>query len=248
MAVYTSAGGCSGPFTEVACSDEECGIRAALSVALTAGKTYYIVVWKFGTLMPTPGATAIQLRVSIPAVPPNDRCTGAEVIPSAGPFPCLTTVADTTLATSSGDPARASCQSQLSRGVWYRFTPAHAATYVISACYPATATTVYDTVMAVYAAPGGCGGALTEVACNDDACTFRSTISTRLSGGMTYYIVVWEAGNQACTLGGNVRAAFRGGNPGAHHVSMPGVQRPVPDSPDRRGRGPTRRSSLHKSG
>ena len=37
MAVYTSAGGCSGPFMEVACSDEECGIRAALSVALTAG-------------------------------------------------------------------------------------------------------------------------------------------------------------------------------------------------------------------
>jgi hypothetical protein len=201
MAVYTSAGGCSGPFMEVACSDDECGIRAALSVALTAGTTYYIVVWKFGTLTPAAGATAIQLRVSVPVVPPNDVCSGAEVIPSGGPFPCFTSVADTTLAGTSGDPPRASCQSQISRSVWYRFTPAHSAAYVISACHPETATTIYDTVMAVYAAPGGCGGALTEVACNDNACTFRSAITNRLSQGMTYYLVVWEAGNQTCTLG-----------------------------------------------
>ncbi len=201
MAIYVSAGGCSGPFTQVACSDDECGIRAAMSVSLAAGITYYIVVWKYGTLAPAAGATAIQLRVSVPAPPPNDTCSGAEVIPATGAFPYLTSVADTTLATTSGDPPRPSCPSQFARSVWYRFTPANTEAYAISACNPDTATTIYDTVMAIYAAPAGCGGPLSEVVCDDDACTFRSAITAVLRAGTNYYVVVWEAGNRAYTAG-----------------------------------------------
>jgi hypothetical protein len=200
LAIYRSSGGCAGPFTQVACSDDDCGIRAALSTSLTAGITYYIVAWKWGTLNPSADAAAIQLRVSVPASAPNDLCGGAEIIPSTGPFPYSTSIADTTLATTSGDPPRPSCLNQFSRSVWYRFTPAETASYTISVCRPETATTIFDTLMAVYAAPG-CGGPLTQVACSDDVCGFRSTITAMLDAGQTYFIVVWEAGNQALTVG-----------------------------------------------
>lgn len=201
MAIYTSSGGCAGPFNQAACSDDDCGIRGAISRSLTGGTTYYIVVWKWGTAIPSANVASIQLRVSIPAAAPNDLCSGAEVIPAAGPFPYSTSISDTTLATKTGDPPSPSCQNQFDRSIWYRFTPLSAGTYTISACRPDTATTIYDTLMAVYAAPGGCAGTKTEVACNNDACTFRSAITTLLDGGQTYFIVVWEAGNQALTPG-----------------------------------------------
>ncbi len=200
VAIYTSTGGCAGPFNQVACSDDECGIRAALSVSLNAGTTYYIVAWKWGTLNPAADAAAIQLRVSIPVPPANDTCATAELIPSAGPFPYLTGISDHALATSTGDPLAPACQSQFRRSVWYRFTPQDRTTYTISVCRPDTATTIYDTLLAVYTAPG-CAEPFTQVACNDDTCVFRSAITATLEAGQTYFIVVWEAGNQAATLG-----------------------------------------------
>ena len=150
------------------------------------------------------------------AVPANDLCANAEVIPAAGPFPYMTAVtADITDATTSGDPPLPSCQTNVSRSIWYRFTPSATATYMISTCaLDGTATTVDDTVMAIYT--GACG-ALTEIpttdasdGCDDDACAdegLQSVIRTQLSGGVTYFIVVWEfdptpptAGNTAVQL------------------------------------------------
>src|SRR5438445_434353 len=66
--------------------------------------------------------------------PPNDTCAGAEVIPSAGPFPYLSGVtADVSGATIAGDPPSPACVSgSISRSVWYQFTPSATKLYTIS--------------------------------------------------------------------------------------------------------------------
>jgi all-beta uncharacterized protein/S-layer family protein len=155
-----------------------------------------------------------------PLVPPtNDTCAGAESIPAAGPFPYLTAItADITDATTTGDPPLPSCQTLLSRSIWYTFMPNTTATYTISTCsFDGTATTVDDTVMAIYTSSGGCGGTFTEVpttfttdGCSDDDCVdeaLQSRIQTQMTAGTNYFIVVWQydtppptAGNTAVQL------------------------------------------------
>jgi hypothetical protein len=47
LAIYTSAGGCAGPFTNVQCSDDNCGgaagVHGSVIANFTAGTTYYIL-------------------------------------------------------------------------------------------------------------------------------------------------------------------------------------------------------------
>jgi hypothetical protein len=166
-------------------------------------------------------AAAAAAPPAAPLAPPaNDQCAGAEVIPGAGPFPFLTAVTpDITDATITGDPATPSCQTcttgQVSRSIWYRFTPTTTATYAVSSCASdGTATTVDDTVMAIYtSSTNACGGTFTQVplACDDDGCVseaLQSTInSVQLTAGTAYFIVVWQcdtvappAGNTAVQL------------------------------------------------
>jgi len=64
MAIYTSSGGCSGPFTAVACNDNSCSFRAAITTTLNAGIIYSFVLWEAGNSPYTPGETSIQLRIS----------------------------------------------------------------------------------------------------------------------------------------------------------------------------------------
>src|ERR1051325_4072828 len=135
-------------------------------------------------------------RVSA-AAPPNDHCAGAEVIPGAGPFPYWTATSDIAEATAVEDGSYyPSCGfAGLGRTVWYRFTPDTSAKFSISTCSEdLTATTVYDSLIAIYTSSGGCAGPFVEQFCNDDACGFdgyQSRITAALVGGMTYYLVVW---------------------------------------------------------
>jgi hypothetical protein len=195
MALYSSSGGCNGPFLQLACNDDAGGLRSAISQSLSAGISYFVVVWVSPFSGPlTNGHAAVQLRVSQPVVPTNNICSGAELIPAGGPFPYLTAVSDNTLASSAGDPPVPSCQASVSRSVWYRFTPSATTTYTISTCSD-TASTTYDTVLGIYTASSGCGGTYNLVACNDNSCGFRSAITTALNAGTPYFIVVWEAGS-----------------------------------------------------
>ena len=159
-------------------------------------------------------AAAFASPPSGPLVAPaNDLCSGASVIPAAGPFPLLTAVTpDITGATTTGDPSVPSCQTCItgvvSRSIWYAFTPAATATYAISSCADApTGSTVDDTVMAIYTSTGGCAGPFTELpqACDDDGCVsedLQSVISgIPLNAGTTYYIVIWMCDNTAPTAG-----------------------------------------------
>ena len=160
-------------------------------------------------------AAAAAAPPALPQVAPsNDQCAGAEVIPGAGPFPVLTAVtADITDATVTGDPPVPSCQTcisgQVSRSIWYRFTPSVTATYDFSSCASdGTASTVDDTVMAIYtSSTGACGGVFTQVplACDDDGCVSEALQSTinglQLNSGTNYFIVVWQCDATAPTAG-----------------------------------------------
>lgn len=137
------------------------------------------------------------------APPANDLCVGAIVIPSGGAFPHTTANVNLSEATTVGDPAEATCAFEgepLTRSIWYSFTPSASGTYTFSTCADTpTATTVDDTVMALYTSTGGCAGTLTEVpgACDDDSCVteaLQAFLSAPLTSGTTYYLVVWNLG------------------------------------------------------
>lgn len=156
-------------------------------------------------------ASAGETVSSMLVPPPNDTCGGAEVIPPAGPFPYLTAVtADITDATTGGDPApMTGCPVGTptpSRGIWYRFTPAASSTFTISTCADApTASTVDDTLLTVYtSSTSACGGVMTPIVCDDDACAvegFQSVVTAALTGGVNYFIVVHKWDNVAPTAG-----------------------------------------------
>jgi hypothetical protein len=190
MAVYNSVGGCGGPFSLVACNDDAGINQSAIATNLLAATSYYIVVWQVSTNSPLAGATAVQLKVSRPQIPANDFCAGAEVIPSAGPFPYLTAVTDTLRATEANDPPDSSCQVPGFRSVWYQFTPALSGDYFFTTTSN-TATRVFDTLLAIYTS-SGCGGPFTSVACNDDSVGLRASAGASLAAGTSYYIVVWD--------------------------------------------------------
>lgn len=141
------------------------------------------------------------------AQPANDLCAGAEVIPGAGPFPYLSGMYDVMEATVAGDPPLPSCQTGVSRSVWFRFTPSAGGPYTFSLCSDApSGTTLEDTVLAVYAATGDCVGLVeVEGGCDDDGCgagDLQSIVtSLDLLGGATYYVVAWKYGAAAPAAG-----------------------------------------------
>ncbi len=144
--------------------------------------------------------------------PSNDNCTGAIPIP-AGPYPLVTAPVDVTDATPQGtDEGLLTCATT-DATVWWSFTPAVTGNYIFSTCQGggATGSTVYDTVLAVFASTGGACPQSTQLACNDTGagCTSsgpspggywdQSTLSTVLTAGQTYFVV---AGHWSQDVGG----------------------------------------------
>src|SRR6185503_9671462 len=74
------------------------------------------------------------------AAPVNDRCAGAILISSNGPFPYFTAPVDISEATLVNDPGVPSCQSDVSRSVWYVFRPVVTDVYRFSTCGESGAT------------------------------------------------------------------------------------------------------------
>jgi hypothetical protein len=199
IGIYTAGGGCSSttPLPQIDCNDDSGGShnRAAISTTLSAGTQYYIVIWSAVVLdlNDVPENYSVQIRVSRPATPDNDSCGGAQLIPADGPFPFSSSEIDNTLATDDGEPSP-SCAPPIqdgvpSSGVWYEFTPQASDTYIFSTGAD-TATTVEDTLLAIYSTATQCG-TLTPVVCNNNSIG-RASVSQALAGGTRYYIVVWD--------------------------------------------------------
>lgn len=188
MAIYTSPSACSGPFTLFACNDDSGLLRSAISTNFTAHTTYYVVVWVGAVTDVSEKPLNVQLRVSRPVAPTNDLCSGAEIIPTSAALPYLTALTDTTRASETNDPPSTCLDFTGVRSIWYRFTPAETGTYIFSTASD-TATTVDDTALTIYQSAGDCAGAFTELSCGDNGFG-RAVVSTPLSAGQNYYVVV----------------------------------------------------------
>jgi len=143
---------------------------------------------------------AIALAAFIPAhagaqgstPPTNDTCSTAILLPAlAQGLSYNSPVVEVSNAGTGGDPVvPIDCAVNVSRSVWYRFTPNATDLYTFSLGAD-TATTVLDTVMAIYTSSTGCGGTYTPVQCNDDPGPLSAGISTTLTANTTYYIIAW---------------------------------------------------------
>ncbi|MFM1769150.1 MAG: hypothetical protein RJA22_1679 [Verrucomicrobiota bacterium] len=140
---------------------------------------------------------ALLPQAGLAAAPGNDLCSGAVMIPGQGPFPHYAAPVALAEATVTGQEAVLTnaagfCQT-VSRGVWYTFTPTTNAFYTLSTC--SGATTLDDTVIALYTSSGGCSGPFTRLECNDDSCGpggYQSSITRQLLKDTTYYLVIWN--------------------------------------------------------
>ncbi len=157
------------------------------------------LVWAFLLLWALP-------RVAAAAAPINDTCAGAFNIPGAGPFPFYCPVVDMTSATNSLSEAaltNALCtcpRGHVSKGIWFKFRPLSNALYTVTTLAPAT--TVEDTVIAIYSS-SGCGGTFLPVICNDDISDteLHSSVTTPLLADADYHVVVWLYGTAAPDAG-----------------------------------------------
>ena len=141
----------------------------------------------------TPHATEIKWagdQKSYPyplaAVPSNDECSGAIELTNStswGPY-------DNSAALDS-DPSWA-CTGFGSKDLWFKYLAGNG---------PLTITTcglaAFDTVIQVFS--GTCG-ALTSVACNDDACSFQSSVTVNVTTPGYYYIRVGGYNNRGGTF------------------------------------------------
>jgi hypothetical protein len=78
MAIYTSSGGCNGPFVQDGSLDDNvCEPQAALTRPLLADTMYYVVIWKYCDNCPEDGLNDVQLMITATIPPPNDTCATA---------------------------------------------------------------------------------------------------------------------------------------------------------------------------
>ncbi|MBI3846879.1 MAG: hypothetical protein HY292_19820 [Planctomycetes bacterium] len=187
LGVWT--GPACGPYVNVACNDDFCGLQSSLSTALTSGTTYRIEVDGFS------GATGTgTLNISLPTPPGNDTCAAATVLPGAGPFPVTGTEGTTLATTDVTDPLQACTfggAAQNSNSVWFSWTPTAGCLAGFETC-----TSGYDTVLSVFT--GTCAAIGTEIACNDDGgspnCggTLQSGVTWTATASTTYLIEVTD--------------------------------------------------------
>jgi uncharacterized repeat protein (TIGR01451 family) len=171
----------------------------------------------------------------------NDLCSGAQIIPSAGPFPYLTTVVNIAENTNAGDPPAPTCAlggNAANGAAWYSFTPAISGVYTFNDCVTqAPGTTHDDTIIAIYSSStSDCSGTLTQLGCGDDLCTtascaacvsgFLSSATAFLNPGQTYFILVWNWAPQLPQFGNVQMQVTR--TPGAPNDSCLGTVTNVP--------------------
>jgi hypothetical protein len=134
------------------------------------------------------------------AQPANDLCANAITI---GALPASVN-GTTTNATDSAGVTTNCVAGTHYKDVWYKYTHTGAnASITVSTCGGAT----WDTTISVYT--GSCG-ALTSIACNDDACSTQSSASFTAVAGTTYNIRV---GQYSSTSGGSFTLALSASAP-----------------------------------
>ena len=178
-AIYDSCGG-----NEIACFPQ--GNRK-FATGLTPGQDYVLQIWHDDF---NKGVFTIALEEA-PPPPANDLCDNAEVLTIG--TSCNPVIGNNEYATDSG-VSSPGCANYRGGDIWYQFTvPSNQTVFVETTGI--SGSSVHDTGMAVY--EGDCSN-LSLIACDDDSGsgTF-SKISVSATAGTTYYVRVWEYGNNS---------------------------------------------------
>ncbi len=192
MAAYTATS-CSGPFTQVGCSDDFNGLMPLLNLTgLAPGTTLWIRFWEYGN----DAVGAFNICATIPPPPPtNDNpCQAtALTVGSTCVYGSYSNISTTGTATAPVP----SCGFYTGADVWFSFVAPASGVAVIQT----QAGTLTDADMALYAATS-CNGPFTELGCDDldgpglmPELTFAS-----LTPGQTYYLRVWGFGGATGTF------------------------------------------------
>lgn len=169
LSIHSACPGTTG--NQLRCDDDSgAGNASLVSMAVTAGTTYYVRVVGSGG-----AAGPFALNITGP-LPPNDNCADAIAI-GPGPHPF-----STCFATTDG-PSTVFC-APIGGDIWFRYTPPHAGPVAVGLC-----GSTFDTVVEIYAdtCPVGIG---VFQACNDNFCGAQSRVAFSASGFSAYKIRV----------------------------------------------------------
>jgi hypothetical protein len=183
MAIYS---GSCGSLTLIECDDDDAnGAMSALNMTgLTPGATYYIRFWDFYD-----GEGTFSICASSPTPPANDNCSGAISL-TVGSTCTYTTYTNANATASSGVPA-SGCASYSGGDIWFSVVVPASGILNIDT----NTGSITDSGMAIYS--GACGS-LTLIECDDDDSANGAMSALNMTGltpGATYYIRVWEYGN-----------------------------------------------------
>jgi hypothetical protein len=178
LSVYSSCGG-----TELGCDDDGCGAASDLTVNnLIAGTAYLVRVGSYEL-----GSTVLNIAGSTPP-PSNDTCGGAVAVGAGN--------TSINFGSNVSVNGASSCEFDVTRDLWYRFTPSTTGSYRFSTCGASL-----DTVLSVYSS---CGG--TELGCDDDGCGVASDLTVNnLIAGTAYLVRVgsYELGSTVLNIAGS---------------------------------------------
>lgn len=205
LAIYS---GTCGNLQLITCSNTGCGqgnVSATASTLLIGGATYRVRV--LGSSASSLGNGSGVINVS-----PGDVCGNAVAVTTG------TTNFSAGMETST---VTASCGTSV-RDVFFAFTPTRTATYELATCN--ITPNMIDTVLSVYT--GACG-ALTEIACSDNApaCGLSdrsSRVTAQLSSGTSYVIRV-AAKDAASVANGQGRLTITDLTPANDTCSSPQI-------------------------
>lgn len=193
VAVYDECGGselaCNNDYTTGPSSGCSSTRSRIASIDLTAGETYYIQLSAPAAAFLSSSSTMNLSINGAPTPAPNDTCENATpAVLGANNF-------DTTEATNDWT---VSCNTAISRDVWFSYTPTSSGLLRAATC-PGT---TWNTVLSIH---DNCFG--NELACNDNAgvsgCSSQSIIANFAAmANQTYYIRV--AGSSTSTFGTGV--------------------------------------------
>ena len=165
------------------CNDDAGGAfgqTSMVSLNVTAGTRYLIRVSGFN------GASGgYTLRINeFPVTPSNNSCATPVTVAAGGTYTTSTCAATTDGATTG------SCVANMTKDVWYRYTPTFNGTLLLDTCGSS-----FDTMLAVYPGASCPGTQVSAIACNDDAggngpCAsgFTSYLSVDVTAGQSYMI------------------------------------------------------------
>ncbi|MCH8825196.1 MAG: hypothetical protein IH984_17005 [Planctomycetes bacterium] len=182
LSAFDSCGG-----NEIACNDDACpGFKSEINFPVVAGGTYYIRVSGFG-------GDSGNFEMNISCQEPGEGDTCDTCIPIGDGV----INGDNTGSTPEADPTSCSFGGpNATIADWYCYTAPCDGIATATTCNDQPPNPL-DTVLAVF---DSCGG--NELACNDDDCGLRSTISWPAVAGTTYYLRVagWDGNTGPYTL------------------------------------------------